>query len=59
MQSLVLFQIFMFDGQIKMAENGYQCDQQCNPFSAGIVFRRQNLTPGTERIKIFIMAIDP
>ena len=34
-----------------------------NPFSAGTVFRRQNLTsrdgPRTEIVKIFIMAVDP
>ena len=37
--------------------------QRVNPFSAGIDFIRQMLTsaddPHTERINIFIMAVDP
>ena len=51
-----------------MEKNPRQIDSKCgpiilNPFSAGIDFRRQNLKskvdPRTERIRIFIIAVDP
>ena len=41
----------------------YKLIQRFNPYSTGTGFSRQNLTtrvgPGTVRVKIFIMAVDP
>ena len=43
--------------------HGQAFAKKVNPYSTGIDFRRQNLTskvdPRTERVKIFLMAVDP
>ena len=59
---------FYGDPQLQVIKWTLICDTKValnivNPFSAGTVFIRQNLTykkgPSTERIKLFIMAVDP
>ena len=69
-----LTETFMMISNLKDLQGLYKIIQRCkgyylrrwhniNPFSAGVVFRRQILTskddPRTEKFKIFIMVVDP
>ena len=60
--------MFLFEhveGHIKKTENGFRHDYplSLHPFSAEVDYGRQILTfkvdPRTERIKLFIMTVDP